>query len=303
MKTLVTVLFLLLFLITDSFSQPWKRKRKEVIYSLGATNFLGDLGGLNRTASPFVLDLEPVMTRPAVGFGYRYTLNPYSKVRGSVIWGILKGDDQLTAEPFRNNRNLHFRSHIVEISGVYEMYFNQEQSGNRYNIKGARGMRAKNTTYYGFIGFGAFYFNPKAVYNGSWVALQPLGTEGQGQPGGKPKYSRINVAIPMGLGARYAIDRYWKIGLEIGYRKTFTDYMDDVGGNYYDNKKLRDLKGDKAADLADPNLGKFPYQYDENGKTHPSNQRGDIKGRNDAYLFAMFSLNYTLQKRSSRAKF
>ncbi|MBA3902050.1 MAG: hypothetical protein H0X62_17895, partial [Bacteroidetes bacterium] len=219
-----------------------------------------------------------------------------------ITWGILKGNDQLTDEQFRNNRNLHFRSHIVEISGIYEFYFNQEQTGHRYNIKGARGMRAKNITYYSFIGFGAFYFNPQAVHNGSWVSLQPLGTEGQGLPGGKRKYSRVNVAIPMGLGARYAIDRYWKIGLEVGYRKTFTDYIDDVSSDYYDNAAIRAHKGETAAALADPNLGHFNYQLDENGKSRHGIQRGNPKNM-DAYIFGMINLNYTIQKRSSRAKF
>ena len=34
-----------------------------------------------------------------------------------------------------------------------------------------------------FVGVGGFYFNPKAKYEGKWVSLQPLGTEGQGLNG------------------------------------------------------------------------------------------------------------------------
>lgn len=293
-----------LFIISEEMqAQQWKRYRKEVHFGLGANYFLGELGGANQIGTNFVRDLEITTTRPTITAGYRYNISAYSKLRGSFFAGTLKGDDNLTLEPFRNNRNLHFRSRVVELSALYEYYFNQESLGHRYKIKGAKGMRAKGLTYYAFGGIGLLYFNPKAQYNGNWVALQPLGTEGQGLPGGGRKYSRITIAIPYGLGLRYAVNRDWKIGLEVGMRKTFTDYLDDVSGNYYDNKTLLQERGIVAATLADPNKGNFPYQFDPaTGRTREGLQRGDPKDK-DSYGFITITACYRLKRRGSRAKF
>jgi hypothetical protein len=298
------ICLLSLFISQDIKAQQWKRYRKEVHFGLGANYFLGELGGANQIGTNFVRDLEISTTRPTLTAGYRYNVSAYSKVRGSLFFGTLKGDDNLTQEPFRNNRNLHFRSRIIELSGIYEYYFNQESSGHRYNIKGAKGMRAKGLTYYAFGGIGLIYFNPKAQYNGNWIALQPLGTEGQGLPGGGRKYSRVTVVIPYGLGLRYAVNRDWRIGLEVGMRKTFTDYLDDVSGNYYDNKVLLQERGVVAATLADPSKGMFAStQYDpKTGRTREGLQRGDPKDK-DAYGFVTITACYRLKKRGSRAKF
>jgi hypothetical protein len=306
--TRITAVFFVFFIITsiftEAYGQQWKRYRKEYLFGAGITNFLGELGGANQVGTNFLRDLEWTQTRPALCVGYKYNVTAYSKVRASLFWGILSGNDNLTEEPFRNNRNLHFRSHVVELNGIYEYYFNSESSGHRYNIKGARGMKAKKFTYYAFGGVGVFFFNPQAQYNGQWVSLQPLGTEGQGLPGGGSKYSRVSIAIPYGLGLRYAIDRDWKIGLEVGARKTFTDYIDDVSGNYYDNTVIRNERGDMAAALADPSKGMFAEtQYDpKNGRSKAGIQRGDPKDK-DTYMFLMVTASYRIKKKGSRAKF
>jgi hypothetical protein len=110
--------------------------------------------------------------------------------------------------------------------------------------------------------------------------------------------------IPYGLGLRYAVNRDWRIGLEVGMRKTFTDYLDDVSGNYYDNKVLLQERGVVAATLADPSKGMFAStQYDpKTGRTREGLQRGDPKDK-DAYGFVTITACYRLKKRGSRAKF
>ncbi len=81
---------------------------------------------------------------------------------------------------------------------------------------------------YFFAGVGGFYFDPRAQFNNTWVQLQPLGTEGQGLPGGAEEYKNIQLCIPMGVGLRRAFTKQWSGGLELQYTKTFTDYIDDV---------------------------------------------------------------------------
>ncbi|MBA3899688.1 MAG: outer membrane beta-barrel protein [Bacteroidetes bacterium] len=287
----------------EAFSQRWKKYRQEVMFGIGATNFLGELGGRNSVGRPFLVDFDAAATRPAVQAGYLYKFARHSKVRANLAWGVLRGDDQFTEEPFRNNRNLHFRSHLLEFSGKYEFMFNQDYYGNRYRIKGAKTrFYSFNTSFYGFVGLGGFYFNPQAFYNGSWVNLQPLGTEGQGLPDEPKKYSRFNIAIPIGGGVRYAFSERWRLGLELSHRITFTDYIDDVSTNYYDNDKLRKYRGDVAANIADPNKGQFPGQLNEDGKSRAGIQRGN-PNNNDSYMFLMVNIYYILPNKAYRFKF
>ena len=92
-----------------------------------------------------------------------------------------------------------------------------------------------------------FAHNPKAktpvageVASGGWVALQPLGTEGQGRAGYEKPYSLVNLAIPFGLGVRYRFNEKLDFSLEAGFRYAFTDYIDDIGGTYADPAALAD---------------------------------------------------------------
>src|SRR5690606_4458195 len=65
----------------------------------------------------------------------------------------------------------------------------------------------------------------KGELDGQWYALQPLQTEGV-------SYSKINFSIPAGIGFYYTIDRKYRLGLELGWRTTFTDYIDDISDKY-----------------------------------------------------------------------
>lgn len=292
------LLLLLLLLPSVGFSQAWKRYRKEMIYSVGATNFLGDLGGANQVGTNYLKDLEIVMTRPSIGMGYRYRLDKRQFVKGEFLLGRLKGADQLTTEPFRNNRQIQVRTTLLEVSGQYEFMFNKDKNGHRYNIKTAKGVKGLHLNYYGFIGVGFAIFQPKGVLpNGQWVALRPLTTEGQDRP-----YLPMTFTIPMGGGIKYGLTRLLSIGMEVGMRKTFTDYLDDVSTNYTDPNALRTkfggIKGDNAAYLSNPADPSSPNY----GSTSPPNQRGDPTDK-DAYMFVMFSLNQKIAPKRTKAKF
>ena len=79
-----------------------------------------------------------------------------------------------------------------------------------------------------FVGFGMFYFNPQGKFNGRFTNLQPLGTEGQGILGYSQKYQRLQAVIPFGGGLVLKVNPQTTIMLELGFRNTFTDYLDDV---------------------------------------------------------------------------
>jgi hypothetical protein len=287
----VAFLSLVLFLLWTSAeaqsSSRWKRMRYEVFYGLGATNFLGELGGADQNGTNFVRDFEILMTRPLGSFGMRYRIIETVSAKAMLSVGMLRGDDATTTEMYRSNRNLNFRAPIVEFSAQIEYSVIREKQGHRYNLRRVRGLKGFKTNTYFFVGVGGFYFNSQSKYlDGKWYNLQPLGTEGQGLVPTREKYSRFNVCIPFGIGFKYGINRRWNVGLEFGIRKTFTDYIDDVSTTYYDNAMIRDAKGDVAAYFADPSLG-------QNGWTGAYQQRGDAKDK-DTYMFMILNLTYKL---------
>ena len=131
---------------------------------------------------------------------------------------------------------------------------------------------------------GAFYFNPKAEYNDELVELQPLGTEGQGSTlNSKRRYSRLAFSMPIGLGFRCSLGKRFCLNLEYGIRKTFTDYLDDVGGNYYLNgAELAQQNGSIAAAMSNRSL-----DQSRNGR------RGNDTTK-DWYAFAGFMLTFKI---------
>jgi hypothetical protein len=82
------------------------------------------------------------------------------------------------------------------------------------------------------------------------VYLHPLTTEGQGLPQyGKP-YALTQLAIPFGAGLKFKLTERVILGAEIGLRKLFTDYLDDVSTNYAAASDLLQARGQQAVDLA-----------------------------------------------------
>lgn len=269
----------------------WKQMRNEFKFGVGASNFLGELGGkdaIGKDMSP--RDLEMSATKYAVDFGWRYYIMRTMAVRTTLYHAVVSGDDKLTAEPFRHGRNLSFKASIYEISAIYEYYLVEAKQGRMYKVRGTKGGLNFVVGICPFIGIGAFYFNPKAQYKGRWVPLQPLGTEGQGLKEGTKKYSRLNYSIPMGLQIRYPISSNMALELELGFRKTFTDYIDDVSTTYYDNKEIRKNYGDVAAELADRSLPDSP------AGSSMGDQRGD-ETEKDSYMFGILSLDYKISKK------
>jgi len=277
-----------------SEAQIWHfRDKTEYFVGFGATNFLGDLGGTPRIGSdPFSMrDFDWPSTRPLINVGYRYRFDTRMAASANLFAGYLSGDDRLTENPYRNNRNLHFRSPIIELSAQFEFLMTQQREGARYSLQGIQGWTFLNIESYLLVGLGGFYFNPKAKYrdpingDGKWYHLRPIGTEGQTIAEEKKMYSRFQIAIPLGIGLKYALDENWSIGIEYGLRKTFTDYIDDVSSVYFDNEAIRQQSGDVGAYLADPHLGKI------DGQTNAGFQRGDPTDL-DSYMFATIKVFY-----------
>ena len=174
----------------------------------------------------------------AFGLGLKYDLNPHWSVRTEFNAGKIEGDDKKN-EPILQLRNLSFQSKIVEGNLLLE-----------YSIFD---LSKRNFTPYVFAGLGVFHFNPYAYDTlGNKLFLKPLSTEGQGlaQYPDRKEYKLTQMAIPMGIGFRYRVAEAITLGYELGMRKTFTDYLDDVSTNYVDQFILAQERGVNAVEMA-----------------------------------------------------
>jgi opacity protein-like surface antigen len=235
-----------------------------------ARNEIGIFGGV----SYYMGDLNPsklfLMSRPAYGLIYRYNISPRFALKINGFYGDLAGSDAVSKTNV--TRNLSFKSYITDISVQIELNFLRYITGHdRYKFSP-----------YIFAGVSLFSFNPKAEYDGKWYALQPLGTEGQGTtlPGVAKRYSLTSIGLPFGIGVKYCPVKFMCIGLEWGYRKTFTDYIDDVSTVYADPVVLAAENGQVAAALADKTIVPEGESVNNTGL-----QRGNSHNK-DWYSFA-----------------
>lgn len=252
------ILFLFFFQV-NAYSQFW-----EAGGFIGTSNYTGDLAR----------KIVPSESNFSAGLLGRYNISEYFSWRFGINYAKVSGGDYNFKE--YQNRNLSFFSHIWELDNRIEFNF----------VRFGTGVLAKRHSAFFFAGINAFYFNPKAKYNGSIVQLQPLGTEGQNLPGHK-KYSRVNVAIPVGLGYKYSLSDNWVLAFEISVRKTFTDYLDDVSTTYPNFEQLQSRSGSDAVALSDRSgeLNHSARQATE------GNYRGDPAIK-DWYFITGFSLTY-----------
>lgn len=200
----------------------------------------------------------------------RYNFNNRISLRASGMFGSIRGNDKWSKNEFENRRNLHFRSTIGEISFMGEFNF----------LPLTHGSKDENFTPYLLAGFNVFSYNPKAKYNNDWVELRPLGTEGQFL---NAEYGTAALGLLYGAGFKIDLTDTWSLNAEIAARKVFTDYLDDVSGNYPDLRDVKRLRGNIAADLVDrsdiPKIGTA------------GRQRGNGKN-NDAYATISVGIVY-----------
>ncbi|MCI0751170.1 MAG: DUF6089 family protein [Flammeovirgaceae bacterium] len=305
---------------------------KEKIYnsigiSLNALNYYGDLSPL-----PNRLSTDIGFTRPAIGFSFTHRFGPRYQIIGAFTYGGIRGSDAESADPkddkskHRYVRNLSFRNRIKELSivGNLDLFENQSTYISRVAW-----------TPYVYLGVAVFHHNPQAKVPstdlndqtfsnaGEWVNLKDYGTEGQNIGLGH-KYKLIQISIPFGLGVRFRINEVMDFSSEIGFRYTFTDYLDDVGGNYFDLTKTADKltqslsyrsnEADLTSSQIDEQNGTFTYTNLNgssvsviNGFGHENtngipNIRGGQKDK-DIYTVTTFRLTYIIGKTFHRAKF
>lgn len=266
--------------------------------NFGPTFFLGDLGGNHGKGSTFIKDINIPLTKLMKGAFISLYPTDWIGLRIAGQYTYVAGDDAIIKyngihESWRKQRNLDFRSDMWEVYGAIElmptMIFKKYEDYQPF------------LTPYGFIGVGLFHFDPEGSItdaNGvkTWHKLHPLRTEGQGMKEypGKREYSLTQMNLPMGCGLKVAISPRVSSAVELLYRKTFTDYIDDLSTTYIDPKYfdlyLNPQDAAVAKQIADKTVGIVTP-----GVTRyaPGVQRGNVYN-NDAYFSFVLKLGVRL---------
>lgn len=261
-KKLYCTLFILIIALS---AQAQYEPNTEIGLAGGTSYYLGDL---NKTHFDY--------SQIAGGLVIRKNIDRRISYKAELLLLQLRGDDsRKEKDTVAINRQLHFKTPIHELSGQIEFNFLPYETGNPLYT----------WTPFLFTGVSMFHFNPKAENkNGEWVALQPLGTEGQGTTAfpERKKYPLIQFSVPMGGGIKIAVNDYFNIIVEYGIRKTFTDYIDDVSTTYPGADVLRPEYGNESVEMSDPT-----------GIQAEGKERG-VAEYKDWYSFAGITLSFKL---------
>lgn len=269
MKKFHVLVLIFMVKIDVGYTQPVEIEH-EVGILAGGAHYFGDLNP----------NLDFMHPGPMGGAFYRLNFGTRLALRNQISYMHIAYKDQYSGYLFNRQRNLSFKSDVLDIHSQIEFNFLDFIKSIYYSKEGWR------YTPYLSLGAGVFFFNPKTEYKGQTIELQPLGTEGQNDVSytGNPKYNLYSWSINYGIGLKYHIQRNVSVGFDFNIHRTMTDYLDDVSGQYVsiislpgEDRGLPYLLYDRSKELG-PAIGT------------PGRSRGSKPGGDD---FATFSLNLT----------
>tara|TARA_B100000902_G_C27187259_1_gene852003 strand:+ start:146 stop:988 length:843 start_codon:yes stop_codon:yes gene_type:complete len=256
--------FIIFFLVIGNDVKSQYQTNQELGFLTGVSYYYGDLNNAHFKNS-----------RVAGGITYRTNFDRRFSFKSSALYSNVYADDASSSDQIKVNRNLHFKSDIIELSGQIEFNFLPYEKGNSLYPWSP----------FVFTGVSIFNYNPKAeASNGQWYELQPLGTEGQ-ETTLRPylkKYSLTQFSIPFGGGIKFSVNKNFNIILEYGLRKTFTDYIDDVSTTY---AGIPAEFNNVTIELADRSL---------DGPKQAGEERG-VSTNNDWYSFSGITISFTIK--------
>lgn len=137
-----------------------------------------------------------------VGLLFRQNWNAALSTQYTFSYGSLRASDEYNPSSIGSIRKYEFQTNITEIS-IQAAY-------NFYDF----GHFDETVTWtpYLFGGVAIFSMNPQSNTNNT---------------NNRP-YNNLQFAIPFGVGAKFLINENWNVSLQLGARKTFTDYIDDL---------------------------------------------------------------------------
>ena len=176
---------------------PLHAQAPEVGLHLGGALYGGDL-------HPGEVQLSQI--RPAGGLFYRQKLSESISLRANLLLGALKGSDNEPPDELAEQRNFNFSTNFGEVSIAMEYYLLGPAS--KY-------ARIKPAPYV-FVGLGAMVFSGHDEPTAEFSSFQPV--------------------LPFGLGLKLPTSRSSSIGIQLGIRKTFFDYLDNISAKDFERK-------------------------------------------------------------------
>jgi hypothetical protein len=201
MKRLL-VIFLVGFLAIKALSQP----SVDIGVFGGVGTYFGDMTKVNFQKS----------INPAYGGFIRFNFNPRYALRFNVIngtIGAIEKFDVLAANANVNYKPWEFNKNVLDISLNFEWNYLKYIVGDKET--------PWSTFIFGGVGVQMYNYdfrNPELV-----ALVDPRYFNYTHKSG-----SVISPTVPFGLGVKYTLSKKWGIGFEVGFRKTFSDQLDDL---------------------------------------------------------------------------
>ncbi|MCG8582390.1 MAG: porin family protein [Bacteroidales bacterium] len=192
-RWLLSIMIVLAFLAQNSGT--YAQDRLELGAFVGTSYYFGDLS----TGIPFS------NSHLAVGGIGRYVFTDRIALKGMALFGTISGDYK--AQDLRylesSDANYAFQRNIGDLSAQVE--FNFRSYDHKF---------ISNTTFTPYISLGL----ATTIYN-------RIDTDDENSAG-KPSFI---LSLPFGIGAKYKINKYIRVGAEWTFRKTFVDDLDYLG--------------------------------------------------------------------------
>ncbi len=268
-KVIFTFTFLVTTGVTVSFGQnflSWQYSDRYFSLSVGAGKaaYFGELNEPNR--------IQTNLANFPLGLEVRLWSQVAAKLE--VAMYKINGADHLAPDSsFQKQRNLSFESWNFEstLSAVY--YFKPYNKNYHKRWK---------TDPYVSLGVGFTTLNPKADLLGTTYKLRDPKYRTE-----DATYGAIAAIIPAAAGLKFRVNPFINFNIELAFRYTFTDYLDDVSTVY------PDLQDDIPSQLSNrkdeiPIVNQEAYDQQVTG-----GRRGD-PNNNDHYAFLNFKLEIFL---------
>lgn len=240
-------------------------QRDEFGISTGFTNYYGDLN-------------QQYRIQPRIGYAqalYKNNRNNFLSIGTSLSIATVQGSDLGANNQWELNRNARFYARLTEVGSFLEINFLPMDKSGKENFIAP----------YFKTGFGFFSYQAYTSGDSTGVNLSSLNTEGQrlGQ-----NSLGISMYLQYGLGVKFGIRKHLGFGLEGVWKKTSTDYLDDVSSIYPDEDIIRRVYGSQADNIAPYIDTSLDPNYSLEGK-----QRGSTYSKDD-YIFLGVFVTYTI---------
>lgn len=222
-KRLIVMCMVVSFTAPFVSGQLWKMKRYEATAAIGTSQFYGDIGGftIGENALGF-RDITYIQTRYSLNGSFRYFITDNIATRVSFTWAALHADDRRGSN--NENRLYVTSSFLYEPALFGEYYFVRNRERNSFLFQTYRYRRANrlrdflnSIDVYALTGIGGAGYN---VYRGNDRIQERWNTD--------PSLNRsgFTAVLPLGIGAKLAMDPNLLLGLELTARYAFSDYLD-----------------------------------------------------------------------------